>query len=226
MNPIGFLKDLRFQFFYYLVTKTGIPLVTLGKINQWTFCDAGLNSQSNILCAGAGHDISFEKELIVRYGCQVVLLDPSPTGVATVREENIPPGLLRFMAIGVAGHDGILNFQNPEDAMEGSFRTAAAQAGGLQFSCKSLSTLMSELGWRHIDLLKIDIEGCEYGVIQEMLDKQLLVKQMCVEFHYGPLFDDHRRAEMIGSILALRRVGYELVHHVHRDHTFLLKSSI
>ena len=195
--------------------------MTLGDVNQWTFCDTGLNSTSNVLCAGAGHDISFEKAMIARYGCKVVLLDPSPTGIATVQRENTPPERLHFMAIGLAGQDGVLSFQDPDDPVEGSFRgRQGSSSKGLQFKCKSLSTLMSELQWSRIDLLKIDIEGCEYAVIQELLEKQLPVRQMCVELHYGLQFG-HTRGEMIRNILALRNAGYDLVHHIHRDHTFL-----
>jgi FkbM family methyltransferase len=206
------------------MTKRGIPLVTLGEANQWTLSEAGLNPNSKVLCAGAGHDISFEKALIARYGCKVVLLDPSPTGIATVQRENIPPERLNFMAVGLTGRDGTLNFAHPEDSMEGSFHAQpAGLSGGLQFNCKSLSTLMSELKWNQIDLLKFDIEGCEYDVIQDLLEKQLPVKQICAEFHYGLQFD-HTRGEMIQKIMALRRGGYDLIHQIHRDHTFLLRS--
>jgi FkbM family methyltransferase len=224
MNVVRYLKELRFGLFYQLLTRKGVPLVTLGDVNQWTLHDAGLNSSSRVLCAGAGHDISFERTLITRYGCKVVLLDPSPTGTTTVREENIPPNQLQFMAAGLAGEDGVLSFQDPENAVEGSFREGpAGSAGALQFECKSLSTLMAELKWPQIDLLKIDIEGFEYGVIQDLLRRNLKVRQICVEFHYAAGFG-HTRMEMIRCILALRKAAYDLVHHVYQDHTFLHRS--
>lgn len=221
MNPIRFLKDLRFALFYRGLTRRNVPLVTRGGVCPWTYNAAALGPASHLLCAGAGHDISFEKELIAAHGSRVVLLDPSPTGIATVQQENLAPEQLRFMPVGVAGKDGVLCFEAPLDATEGSFRKSESEcARFFEFPCKSLSTLMNELGWSRIDLLKIDIEGSEYEVIQEILTNRLDVRQICVEFHYGPAFG-HTRLEMIRAILALRRAGYDLVHRIHWDHTFL-----
>ncbi|PYI89389.1 MAG: hypothetical protein DME26_01395 [Verrucomicrobia bacterium] len=220
MNLVRLLKDLRFRLFYLLLSRTRVPLVTLGDECQWTFCDIGIGSGSLVLCAGAGHDISFEKALMTAYRCKVVLLDPSPTGIATVQRENIPPEQLHFMPVGLAGENGLLGFRDPRDPREGSFRDGQNQAGAVRLHCKSLLTTMSELRWTHIDLLKIDIEGFEYAVIQDLLRKRLDVLQLCVEFHYG-LASGHTRQEMVRNILALRRAGYDLVHHRHQDHTFL-----
>ena len=221
MNPINFLKRLRFRLFYAWMTKSNVPLVTLGDTCQWTFCDTNLKAHSKVLCAGAGHDISFEKALIQAYGCRVILLDPSPTGTTTVTKEKIPQVQLCFIPMGLARLDGFAGFHEPNDLNEGSFRAGKdVAAGTLRFPCKSLSTLMSEVGWQQIDLLKIDIEGSEYGVIQDILENNLDVAQICVEFHYGNSFG-YTRNEMIGSIRALRRAGYHLVHHINRDHTFL-----
>jgi len=220
MSLVRLFKDLRFLLFYRLLTRTRGSLVTLGDECKWTFCNTGFGSDSTVLSAGAGHDVSFEKALIAAYGCKVILLDPSPTGIATIQRENISGQHLHFMPVGLAAQDGVLSFCEPSDPREGSFRGAETQTEGLKFQCKSLSTLMSELHWAHIDLLKIDIEGFEYTVIEDMLRKRLEVRQICVEFHYGPA-SGHTRDEMIRNVLALRRAGYELVHHHHQDHTFL-----
>jgi FkbM family methyltransferase len=214
-------RDLRFQLFYWWLTRRGIPLIRLGDICAWSFCEDGLNSQSRILCAGAGNDISFEKALIARYGCPVVLLDPSPTGTATIQRESIPGDRLRFMPIGLAGQEGRLNFQAPGDPGEGSFRESAQPApAASQFPCQTLSGLMAQLGWTRIDVIKMDIEGFEYGVLRNLLESRIDVQQICVEFHYGPAFN-HQRNEMVRMIFALRRAGYDLICRVQQDHTFL-----
>lgn len=218
---IKWLKNIRFQLFYSLITRKGIPLVTLGGECQWTILDQTLQSSSLVLCAGAGHDISFEKTLIQRYGCTVVLLDPSPTGIATVQKEAVPENLLKFHPIGLAGTDCLVNFDEPADTSEGSFRGNKTQNPSvIQFPCKSISTLLSELQWPRIDLLKIDIEGFEYDVLKDILINKLDVRQICVEFHYGKHFN-HSRFEMIQCILALRKAGFDLVHQTHFDHTFV-----
>ena len=223
MNPMHFFKELRFRIFYWLVTRPRPGLMTLGGACQWTFSERSLGPDSKVLCAGAGHDISFEKALIARYGCRVVLLDPSPTGIATVARENLPADRLKFLPIGLAGADETLEFQAPRDAKEGSFTGGGgAPAETLKFPCKTLPTVLAELGWTQLDLLKIDIEGFEFAVLGDVLAKGLRVRQICVEFHHGAQFGRARGATA-RMILALRKEGYELVHRVYQDHTFLLR---
>jgi FkbM family methyltransferase len=220
------LKDLRSWVFYGLITKRRLDLVTLGDTCQWTICDDGLDADSRVLCAGAGNDISFEKALITSYGCKVVLLDPSPTGTATVQRENLSGENLKFLPIGLAGVDDVIEFEEPRDPKEGSFvGNPKFNSAAHKFRCQTPSALMSELAWRHIDLLKIDIEGFEYQVIQHILQKGLSVKQICVEFHHGDPFP-YRREDTIRAILALRKGGYDLVHRSSWDHTFIQRRLI
>jgi FkbM family methyltransferase len=220
----AWLKDLRFQIFYYLVTKAHAGLITLGQACPWTVDANSLGRNSHVLSAGAGNDISFEKALIVSCGCKIVLLDPSPTGLATVQKENLPPESLKFMPIGLAGLDGVVDFEQPRDPNEGSFVGGGnSNLSSHQFRCQTPSTLMLELGWSQIDLLKIDIEGLEYEVIQHILKNQVKVRQICVEFHHGGGFR-HKRKDTIGAVLALRRAGYDLIHRNSWDHTFIRRT--
>ena len=225
MNLALSLKNFRFRLFYRLVTKRVPGLKTLGQECQWTLRDRNCGRESTILCAGAGHDISFEKALISDYGCHVVLLDPSPTGIATVGREKLPDHQLTFLPVGLAAVDGTVEFSEPFDPAEGSF-VRRADAGGrvVKFICKTLLTLLAELGWSQIDLLKIDIEGFEYAVLRDMLEKGLKVNQICVEFHHGPQFG-RPNTETVRMILALRKAGYDLVHRHYQDHTFLRREA-
>jgi FkbM family methyltransferase len=221
MKILQRFKDLRYFAFYRLLTRNRGPLLTLGTTCQWTICNARLGRESRVLSAGAGNDISFEKALIHRFRCPVVLLDPSPTGAATVLREAIIPEKLQFLPVGLAAGDGELAFREPIDATEGSYAAADNTGSSTRtFPCLSLSTVMEKMKWREIDLLKIDIEGSEYSVLQNLLEKALRIRQICVEFHYGPQFG-RSRADAVRMILGLWRAGYDLVHHVNFDHTFM-----
>ena len=48
---------------------------------------------------------------------------------------------------------------------------------------KRLLTIMQELKHPHIDLLKIDIEGCEYVVIDDIVKSGIRPSQFMVEWH-------------------------------------------
>ena len=52
----------------------------------------------------------------------------------------------------------------------------------VQVEVKTLETIMTQLGHKHIDVLKMDIEGAEYDVIENILSAQLLITQILIEF--------------------------------------------
>ena len=84
----------------------------------------------------------------------------------------------------------------------------------------SLDRLMAENGHDRIDLLKMDIEGFEYGVLDQILREDIPVSQICVELHQKPHFDIPK-IKKVEAILRLRMHGFALVHQVYYDHTFL-----
>jgi hypothetical protein len=75
---------------------------------------------------------------------------------------------------------------------------------------RRLSSLMAELGHDRIDVLKMDIEGGEYGAIDDFLAAGVRPGQVLVEFHHnlpGVPF-----ARTLGAIHSLEGAGYRLFH--------------
>jgi hypothetical protein len=48
---------------------------------------------------------------------------------------------------------------------------------------RTLDSIMKEKNHSKVDLLKLDIEGSEYEVLKYILDKNIKVNQIVVEFH-------------------------------------------
>lgn len=67
---------------------------------------------------------------------------------------------------------------------------------------------MEELGHSKIDLLKMDIEGSEYEVIQNILDERLEITQILIEFHRR--FKEISLDESKRAISSLKKSGYKL----------------
>lgn len=223
----SFFRDLRHKLFYQWASKSGHPVQVLGGQCTWSIDPAGLNAASIVYCAGAGGDISFEKEIADRFGCQVLILDPSPTGAFTMsKPENQRAGFL-YEPFGLADRDATFHFDVPEDRTGASYvlrstaPTPEEADGCISLPCLSLPTLMAKHGHTRIDLLKMDIEGFEYGVLDQILAQRIPVRQICVEFHHF-LLPQFSNMDTIRTILRLKRAGYRLIHRVHWDHTFLL----
>lgn len=220
------VRNVRFHIFYTLFLRRGFGLARLGGECAWSIHPDHLDSRSHVLCAGAGHDISFELECIRRFGCDVTLLDPSPTGAATVSHQAAANPKLRFLPDALTESDGEAHFAPPADAEEGSFRQVSnSGTAAYRYPSRSIQSLMREFGWNRLDLLKIDIEGSEYEVLQQVIGDQIDVRQICVEFHHGAGFSASR-LDTMRTIFDLHRAGFRLIHHVHWDHTFIASARL
>jgi FkbM family methyltransferase len=169
-------------------------------------------------CAGVGLDMSFELELAKIALKPVLVFDPSPTGIDTVAKSDIQN--IKFFPVGLAAHTGSIEFSLPKDAAEGSYSVVQDGVETVRFDCYDLGTLMKTNGDSYIDLLKMDIEGFEFDIVNQLLDRRIPVLQLCVEFH--PWL---RPGETMKTIARLYRAGYRLIHKKRGDHTFLLKKS-
>lgn len=193
-----------------------VPLVPFGKENVWHLLPPARGAF--VLSGGVGKDVSTELELATQLDCRVHLFDPSPTGVATMsRPENQHPNV-RFVPMGLAGASGEQRFAPPVRPDEGSFSVATG-AETVSWPCTSFGAWCRGEGIAHVDLVKLDIEGFEYAVIDDMLASGIEVGQLCVEFHDGMY--DVSWLDTAKTIGALTRAGFRLVHKNQADFTFL-----
>lgn len=64
-----------------------------------------------------------------------------------------------------------------------------------------LSSVTTKLGHSNIDLLKMDIKGAEYEVLEGLLASPVKPKQLLVEFHHRfPTIGLEKTADMISRL--------------------------
>jgi FkbM family methyltransferase len=150
----------------------------------WSVPDDRLGPDSICYSAGIGDDMSFDVGLIERYGCTVHAFDPTPIAIAYVARQEVDP-CLRFHAVGLWSTEGEIPFHAPQNRAHASYSALNLQDTDQFIQCrvKRLSTIMSELGHDHLDLLKMDIEGAEFEVIDSLLVDAIPIETICVEFH-------------------------------------------
>src|SRR5271155_3985190 len=187
--------------------------ITLGVLSQWTIVTGGLHADSVIYSGGVGEDITFEQELIRRFGVKIHIFDPAPVATRTIALANTE-GLL-FKPLGLAASTAA-RFS----IGGGTDSSTWLMAGGSEvLPCTELAREMEMNGHNSIDLLKIDIEGFEYEVLESCLAEQIQIKQLCVEFH--DFFPEIPGAKTKRMIRALESHGFDLIHRHRHDHTFL-----
>jgi FkbM family methyltransferase len=187
------------------------PTERLGSVyGGWDVILGRLNKGSVVYSFGVGEDVSFDIALIDKYGLIVNAFDPTPKSIAWVRQQKFSANF-RLHEYGVADFDGEVTFFAPDNDAHISHSIIDKQSKNkksFQVSVKRLSTVMTELGHRHVDLLKMDVEGAEYGVIDDIEKSNIRPDQILVEFHHR--FPGVGLRKTKEAIEKLRAMGYAL----------------
>jgi FkbM family methyltransferase len=204
--------------------------LTLGNRGAaWSFCPEGLTAASVAYSFGVGEEISFDRELIDRFRMTVHAFDPTPRSVAWVRRQSLPDQFV-FHGYGVAAEDSLRRFNPPQNALHvshtllerasernsehnserNSERDWAGDGPGtaIEVPVRRLSSIMRTLGHSRIDLLKMDIEGAEYEVIEDLVGSDIAVGQLLIEFHHR--WPEVGIAKTKNAIRQLNRAGYRI----------------
>jgi hypothetical protein len=88
---------------------------------------------------------------------------------------------------GVAHYDGSASFLPPSVPAHVSYRMEgqkSADGDAVEGTVHRLETIAKMLGHRRVDIVKLDVEGAEYGVIEDLRQTDLEIGQLLVEFHH------------------------------------------
>jgi FkbM family methyltransferase len=182
---------------------------------DWTFCPDSIDKDSVVYSFGVGGDVSFDLQLIRRFHLHVHAFDPSPGSVAWVQTQAFPEEF-HFHPFGLAATDGHISFAEPA---EPGIHSLFAIPGGKEsvrdlkqhvLPVHRLPTIMKQLGHEKIDILKMDIEGAEYEVIEDIITLPLPVSQVLIEFHHR--FGHIGLKRTREAISTLNQAGYKLFH--------------
>ena len=173
----------------------------------WTVHPDPLGARSVVYSFGVGNNVGWELALIERFGLGVDAFDPTTRSVEWAGRQEFPDGF-RFHPVALAKTDGTQRFHAPVKTRSLNFRPDPE--GGHAFPAKRLSTLAAELGHERIDVLKIDIEGGEYDLIDELLSGGPQVDQLLIEFHHG--MHGWTLSDTKTAMQKLQVAGFELFH--------------
>ena len=186
------------------------PLVDVGtSYGGWLIPEGSGGAGWTCYCVGAGGDVAFDLEL-VDAGAEVRCFEPVIEFVEHARNEG--EGVERFTVdqVAVTARNGSLRMQvnsHPGAKSVSSSGLFASGAGGwIEVPGKTLPTLMEQYGDDRIDLLKLDVEGGEYDLLESIDLSELGVRVFAVQLHHtGSVTRAKDLIERLG------RQGFELV---------------
>jgi FkbM family methyltransferase len=148
----------------------------------WWVPTGPIAEDSVVYAAGVGEDATFDLALIELFGCRVWAMDPTPRSIEYATRIDEPRW--NFLPFGLWKEDATVHFHPPADSEHVSHSATEVRGSGPGFDaqCYTLTSVMERLGHDRIDLLKMDIEGAEGPVLDQMLADGIRPRALCVEF--------------------------------------------
>jgi FkbM family methyltransferase len=176
---------------------------------RWCICPDGLSVSSVVYSFGVREDVSFELELIRQFGVRVNVFDPTLRSIEWLRKQALPEKI-HFYAYGLAEQDRTCKFSPPRNPAHVSHSIVGRKTtrAAIEVPVRRLASIMRALGHKRIVLLKMDVEGAEYGVIADAISSGIPVGQLLVEFHHRWPEIGIEKTE--AAIRALNRAGYSI----------------
>lgn len=182
--------------------------------DSWKYIPSLLNEQSIVYSLGVGDLIDFDLDLISDHGLTVHAFDPTPFAEEWVKGQSLPDRFV-FHPWAAAGEDGSLRLYrrvNTRGKASKVMWTAGSEAGDaedfIDAPAYTISTIMEKLGHSQVDMLKIDVEGAEYLILEGLKAGTNLPKQLLVEYHHR--FPGVGKQRTAYSISKLRQLGYKI----------------
>lgn len=171
--------------------------------------DNFLNEESVCYCIGAGIDISFDTELVVRYKSKVFIFDPMPEGknhynelkealskgkTLVVGADQLRPfeyritkeefDTINYLELGIWDEATTVKFYEPtrENYASHSILNLQKSDKFIEAKVDRISNIMKKYNHTCLDIVKIEIEGAEYRVIETIIEDKLDVKMILVEY--------------------------------------------
>lgn len=144
-----------------------------------------------IVSAGLGTNTNFEEDVIKKYtDADVYSFDPTPKSIEYLKTRNLyKEERFHFFPCGISKTDGQEIFYLPADDTAVSCSTIKnmySSKENIVVEMRSFQSVLGIIQVKRIDILKLDIEGTEFAIIEDILNSDVEIKQICLEIH--PLY--------------------------------------
>ncbi|MEN5058325.1 FkbM family methyltransferase [Sphingobacterium kitahiroshimense] len=171
-----------------------------------------LHPDAIVYSFGIGQDTSFDDAIIQKHNCHVYGYDPTPKSIEWIAQRSDLSPKFHFHPFGLDKETRITHFNLPKNKehVSGSIinHQNVDENNMVEVQMKSLIDIVSENNHSYIDVLKMDIEGSEYCVIESILNSSIEIRQILLEIHER-FFDNgiEKTKELLNS---LHQHGYKV----------------
>ena len=182
--------------------------------DEWEFSPDYLGNDAIVYSLGVGDSIEFDLKIIDYYKALVFAFDPTPYAIEWLNKQIIPERL-KFYPWAVSGKDGEFSMTQRVNHKGQKSEIMWTELLSHEHSDKiitvpslTISSIMKELSHQKIDLMKVDVEGTEYEIIDHLIQYNIKPKQLLVEFHHR--FETKNKTMTKKAIQDLQEIGYKI----------------
>lgn len=246
----SFITRLTWYFYPIKISKTEEAAIQVG--NSYSFCmvpEKLVHPNSVIYSFGAGEDIHSDIEMIRKYGCEIIIFDPTPKSFEhfkNLRDKTLagkeyctdlghPYDVtikeiekIHFQKLALWREDSSIKFFSPLNSAHVSHSITNIQNSNqyITVAGKKLSTIMKELNHQHIDYLKLDIEGAEFEVVENIIEEGIDINAIYIEYHYANSENPLKNVQKIHhSLQRLISSGFQIIHNDKNRYYTLVKKN-
>ena len=173
--------------------------------NELLSSNIDLESEDLVLVLGGFQGISVKKWR-VKFGCNVVAVEPIPTYATSLRQNFQNDSKVKVLEFAVSDRDDYL-----ELGLEGeSTGSNAASGSRVTVPSRDISKVLLELD-QFPKVIEMNIEGGEYSCLNSLLDSKVInrIDTLLIQFHYYTTFDELSRAKIRGSLEETHQCVFE-----------------
>lgn len=185
-----------------------------------------------VYTVGVGRNIEWDRAMIAQYGTEHHEWDPTPTAKDFVGKVQLPERF-HFHAVGLAAADGNVTLKLPESNGDSftvmEFKERAQEGMIVDVPVWRLGTMMSSLNHTWLAILKVDIEGGEFDVIDKWGAEgyRIAADQVLIEFHERYFRHWSNWTKLVpDAISTMDELGFRLVHRTRLECSFARKGAI
>lgn len=140
-----------------------------------------IDENSTVLDVG-GYKGQWASDIFAMYSCNVHVFEPIPEFASMIKARFVKNPRVRVYPYGLSDRDEIVPMTVDGDASTTIHRYSAGHK--VQCHFRACASLLTELNVGRIDLLKLNIEGGEYRLIQHLLDTGTIMHILNLQVQY------------------------------------------
>ena len=171
--------------------------------------DYPLTADSTVLDVG-GYRGQWASDIFVRYGCAVAIFEPWPASAQQIEDRFRHTSAVTVYPFGLGASSRAERLYGQGDSTSIFQRRKGVESQSL--SIRAVTEIWQELGLDFVDLMKINIEGGEYELLDALVETGLIARVQDVQVQFHEIVPDakHRRSVLQDRLAATHRLTYSV----------------